>query len=443
MKSLFTDHIMTLQQRCSTLLEQEEFDALIIHSGRSKNYFLDDYAAPFKPNPHFVQWMPFLTEHPECWLVIKTGCKPCLYLYSPDDFWHMTAQEPTDFWCDLFDVQLYTDRDSLLKKFPVLCGTTSSVALIAEDSMALSQVTLQHNPQGLMHGLHYLRASKTPWERHCLREANRIAVSGHRFTQHGFAEGLSEYELHQGYISAITHLEKDLPYNNIIGLNEHAAVLHYQYKDRIAPNHHRTLLVDAGAVYHGYVADITRTVCQGSADFHALLEAMDKAQQSLVAKIKPGVSFIGLHEMMHQQLFQILCQAGIIKHGDLLDETAALSITRTFYPHGLGHLLGIQVHDIGGWQQDSVGGISKPPEQHPFLRLTRTLQENFVVTVEPGLYFIPLLLNKLKLTPLTAHIDWQLVAALSPWGGIRIEDNVCVTATGAENYTRDAFNNLK
>jgi Xaa-Pro dipeptidase len=436
MEALFRDHLAILVQRCTALLEQEQLDAMLIHSGSTKNYFLDDYAPAFKPNPHFVQWMPFLTEHPECWLLIKPGCKPSLYIYSPDDFWHMTAAEPTDFWSELFDIHLYTNQETQLKQVCV----KGDVALISESNIELSHLKLKHNPESLVHALHYQRAEKTTWEQRCIREANVIAIKGHRATRRGFFEGSSEFELHQSYLSATTHLEHELPYSNIVGLNEHAAVLHYQYKDRTAPSQHHTLLVDAGAAYHGYVADITRTVSQGNQDFQALLTAMDQAQLALIETIKPGISFISLHEEMHQKLFSILSDAGIIKREALLSPLDRLSITRAFYPHGLGHLLGIQVHDIGGWQQDNKGLMQAPPEQHPFLRLTRTLTENMVVTVEPGLYFIPLLLDQLKSTSLASYINWGLVNELTPWGGIRIEDNVCVTSSGVENYTRDAFN---
>ncbi|WP_299196698.1 Xaa-Pro dipeptidase [uncultured Amphritea sp.] len=433
---LYQDHLAILQQRAAHLLEQHQLDAVLIHSGSTKNYFLDDYAPVFKPNPHFVHWMPFLREQPECWLLIQPASKPILFIYSPDDFWHMTASEPSDFWNQLFDIHLYTDRAAQLKQFNI----AGNVALIAENPVELPQLSVKHNPEALMHALHFQRAEKTPWEQHCIRQANRIAIKGHRFTQQGFFDGLSEFELHQGYLAATAQLEKELPYSNIVGLNEHAAVLHYQHKDRTAPEQHRALLVDAGAVCHGYVADITRTVSQGHQDFDAILVAMDQAQQALTESIKPGVSFLALHQQMHQKLFSILSTAGIVKSDAGLDPSDKVAITRTFYPHGLGHLLGIQVHDIGGWQQNIKGSMSAPPEQHPFLRLTRLLTEQMVVTIEPGLYFIPLLLEQLKSTPLARHINWPLVNELTPWGGIRIEDNVCVTATGAENYTRDAFN---
>ena len=108
-------------------------------------------------------------------------------------------------------------------------------------------------------------------------------------------------------------------------------------------------------------------------------------------------------------------------------------------PHGLGHLLGIQVHDAGGQLADASGTLAPPPAQHPTLRLTRTLEENVVVTVEPGLYFIPRFLKALREGPHHALLNWPLVEAMTPYGGIRIEDNVRITADGVENFTRDAF----
>ncbi|EDO25350.1 predicted protein, partial [Nematostella vectensis] len=199
------------------------------------------------------------------------------------------------------------------------------------------------------------------------------------------------------------------------------------------------LLVDAGAVHHGYVADITRTIAQGSSVFDALIAGLDQAQQTLMQTIKPGVSFVDLHRAMHHAIYTLLKTHGIVRGNVSHDEADQVRISSAFFPHGLGHLLGIQVHDIGGWQHSAGGEIIAPPSEHPYLRLTRVLEQGFVVTIEPGLYFIPALLQPLKKTALGKDLDWTLVDALTPWGGIRIEDNICVTAEGIENYTRDAF----
>lgn len=431
----YVGHLDTLQVQAETALHEQGYDALVIHSGRTHNYFLDDYAPNFKPNPHFVHWVPFLTKDADCWLVVRPGKKPLLHIYSPNDFWHITAQAPTQAWCDAFELSLFDDRNAPLK------GVTLSgrVALLAEHNLLPEAFSVEHNPKPLMDRLHFNRAVKTVWEQACIREANRIAVKGHLAAQQGFLQGKCEYQTHLDYLRATGHLESELPYNNIIALNEHAAVLHYQHKARALPQTHRTLLVDAGAVHHGYVADITRTIAQGSSVFDALIAGLDQAQQTLMQTIKPGVSFVDLHRAMHQAIYGLLKAHGIVQshvNHDLADQ---VRISSAFFPHGLGHLLGIQVHDIGGWQHSAGGEIVAPPPEHPFLRLTRVLEQGFVVTIEPGLYFIPALLQPLKTTALGKDLDWALVDALTPWGGIRIEDNICVTAQGIENYTRDAF----
>jgi Xaa-Pro dipeptidase len=110
-----------------------------------------------------------------------------------------------------------------------------------------------------------------------------------------------------------------------------------------------------------------------------------------------------------------------------------------FFPHGIGHLLGLQVHDVGGIMGDVQGAERKRPEGHPHLRLTRMLEPGVVVTVEPGIYLIDSLLAAAHADERRAHIDWAVVEELKPFGGVRIEDNVVATASIPENMTRDAF----
>jgi Xaa-Pro dipeptidase len=115
----------------------------------------------------------------------------------------------------------------------------------------------------------------------------------------------------------------------------------------------------------------------------------------------------------------------------------AAGLTRPFYPHGLGHFLGIQVHDVSGRQAAPEGGIKPPPAEHPYLRTTRTIETGQVFTIEPGIYFIPMLLRDLKASAHANDVDWTLVDALTPMGGIRIEDNLLVTPSGHRNLTRE------
>jgi Xaa-Pro dipeptidase len=163
---------------------------------------------------------------------------------------------------------------------------------------------------------------------------------------------------------------------------------------------------------------------------------MDSLQQRICAEVKPGVDFVVLHAFTHRQLAGVLRDHQIVQCS--ADEAVARGITRGFLPHGLGHLLGLQVHDAGGRLADAAGRKREPPAQDPHLRLTRTLQPGVVVTIEPGLYFIPSLLRAL-LAKNEAQLNRAMIERLVPFGGIRIEDNVEVTADGHRNLTREAF----
>jgi Xaa-Pro dipeptidase len=243
------------------------------------------------------------------------------------------------------------------------------------------------------------------------------------------------------YLEACGHREEEMPYNNIVAFNQNGAVLHYQHLERQSPAERRSFLIDAGAQFHGYACDITRTHAALDGDFKALIDAVDRVQQSLCAEVRPGLDYREFHLLAHQRLAGVLREAGVIR----IDAGKAVEsgLSAVFFPHGLGHLLGLQVHDVGGFMRDKSGNkIDKPPG-HPHLRLTRPLEEGFVVTVEPGVYFIDLLLAQARKHGAHARdIDWMRVEQFRPYGGVRIEDDVAVTTSGHENLTRNAFARL-
>ena len=139
----------------------------------------------------------------------------------------------------------------------------------------------------------------------------------------------------------------------------------------------------------------------------------------------------------HLKIAKLLDEIGMARgDADTLIETG---VTSAFFPHGLGHLLGIQVHDVGGRMADDTGTVVDPPSGHPFLRMTRKLETNQVVTIEPGLYVIDMLIDNLEGSEGFDLIDQKTLAWLRPYGGIRIEDDVRVLDDGCENLTRDAF----
>ena len=164
---------------------------------------------------------------------------------------------------------------------------------------------------------------------------------------------------------------------------------------------------------------------------------MDVMQKEIVDEVVAGTDYRELHINTHKKLAAVLVDAELAS-GDA-DTLLASGVTSAFFPHGLGHFLGVQVHDVGGFMKNESGTIIDPPSGHPFLRLTRVLKENMVLTIEPGLYVIDMLLENLRDTPAEDKVNWKMVDWLRPFGGIRVEDNIRVLVNGQENLTRDAF----
>lgn len=425
--NLQREHIAHLQHAYSKILADNGLDSLAIYSGHASVHFADDHAPPFQAYGHFMHWVG-LADVQHSWLVIQPGERPQLYLYAPADFWHLPTQLPEEPWVAAFDVHLCSDKIS-----PPLTGSAAiigDIERLATGAQLASKADIQ--PEAVVKALDELRLFKTPYEIACIREANHLAIAGHQAAQAAFIGASSELDIQLAYLGASRQRESAVPYQNIIGLNEHAGVLHYQHYDLNAPKQRYSLLVDAGRRFRGYCADITRTYAgpDAPAAFGELVTAMQGLKDALVKGIAPGVSFVALHEQMHHHLGELLVAHNLFKGS--AEQAVAEGVTRAFCPHGLGHSLGLQVHDVAGLRHPD-GTPAPAPEQHPALRLTRTLRPGMVITIEPGLYIINMLLAPLRNTSLP--INWQLVDQLAPCGGIRIEDNVAVTESGFDNLT--------
>ena len=434
--SLYLDHLATLQRQAESALERTGFDALLIAAGIEKYAFLDDRPYLFQPNPHFKHWLP-LTNHPHSWLAVRPGRKPRVVYYQPDDYWHVPPSAPSGEWVDA--VELVVIREPAEAAKVLADCLTPRTAILGEADAALPGIA-PNNPEPLLNLLHWARGVKTPYELAQMRAAQRRAVPAHLAARKAFLSGASEAEIHRAYLVASGHTDRDLPYSNIIGLNEHAAVLHYQYQDDSPPPEARSFLIDAGAQVNGYASDITRTwATPGHDEFAALVAAMEVEQLGLVDEVREGVDYRDIHLSAHRRTARVLRNAGLVKMGE--EAMVEAGVTKPFFPHGIGHLLGLQVHDVGGFMASQDGGVADKPEGHRYLRLTRPLQAGMVVTIEPGLYFIPMLLRELRASPHAAQVDWDAVERLSRYGGIRIEDDVACRAAGEapENLTRDAF----
>lgn len=429
---LYRDHVERRIADAARELASAGFDRLLIHSGHSRPRFQDDYHGPFRAHPHFVSWLP-LPRHADCLLEVRAGCGPKLWLVSPRDFWHAPPSRPEPWWADCYDIESVDGAEAWQHTLAEPLAT----ALIGDpaDFAGLGQHA-ELNPSRLLERLNECRTVKTGWEIECMARANRVAVAGHRAAASAFEAGGSELDIHLAYLAAARHDPDTLPYNSIVGLNEHAAVLHYQFRDSVAPAARRSFLIDAGADELGYAADITRTHSAERGLFADLVERVERMQLQLCARMQVGRSYVDLHREAHRGVAEILRESGLCRMP--LDAMLEANVTGTFLPHGLGHFLGVQVHDVAG-RIAPDGRDLPPPASFPFLRLTRQLEAGNVLTVEPGLYFIPQLLNELRASPLAGQFDWRAIDSLIPFGGIRIEDDVVVALETPRNLTREAF----
>ena len=429
---LYPDHLKTLQQRADMALSRAGCDHLLIAAGMPHMQFLDDRDYPFAVNPHFKQWLP-VTKAPGSWISYKPGKKPKLVYLQPHDYWHVVPEAPAGYWVEHFDIVIIRDAKDAPAELPPL----ARAAVIGEGNAALDG-TKPNNPESVLNYLHWHRSYKTDYELAMMRVASKLGARAHRAAEAAFRGGASEYDIHMAYLRAVHETDNELPYSNIIALNQHGAVLHYTALDRNPPARADSFLIDAGASFHGYASDITRTyAAQSAPEFQALIDAVDAAQRGFVAKVRSGQSYPELHDHAHHVLAGILHDQGFIR---MSPESAVESgVSTAFFPHGLGHPIGLQVHDVAGFQKDDAGGTIPRPAAHPYLRFTRTLEPAMVVTIEPGIYFIDLLLAKLKEKPQAQDVNWSKVDRFRHYGGIRIEDDVVCTNGEPENLTRDAF----
>ena len=434
----YPGHIQHLQaiyeQALAAVADEGAPDSVLLHSGSEAHYFADDKPVPFEAYGHFMHWLP--VRRPDQFVWYRPGQKPVYFQVVPADFWHEQTIVNEDWWASQFDLQrlgAVTELQPHLEKAGRIAYLGPNPDLAAELGIAEALVNHPH----LSYFLDFHRAVKSPYELAQLRAANRIGMQGHAAARERFLAGGNEYEIHQAFLDACRITEFESPYNNIVALDEKAAILHYQFKRREPAADAQVLLIDAGFRQNNYASDITRTTVKNGAHtvFKSLLAGMDTLQQSLVQLVRPGMAYKELHDAAVQGVADLLL-AHELCYGSQ-ERLLESGIAKDFMPHGIGHLLGVQVHDVGGHQKDSTGLQEDPPPDAPLLRNTRIMAEDMVFTVEPGLYFIPMLLQpRMADAQQKDAFNAALIEAMYPLGGIRIEDNVRVQDSGVENFTR-------
>lgn len=437
--ALYADHVRDLTARYAEVLARHNLDAVVLSTGTpQKRSTFDDQYWPLVSVPHTQHWLALPVA--DCALVIVPGQKPTLLLNTHRDFWEGPPDVESDhFWAQLEVIEC-AGIDAIKQRLP---GVGVRRAFVGDTTYAEGKARAESwgfrdeeiAPPALLKDLDALRVKKTPYELVCLREANRRACLGHdavlrAFSSSSDAGDYSELDLHLLYLKATGQDDPETPYKNIVALGAHAATLHHVSYGRRKVSA-QSLLLDAGASFCGYDSDITRTAVKGRgavADaFRGIVSGVEKLQQELCRRAKPGKPYESLHNESHELLAEVMRDVKLTTA--TAQELVESGATRKLLPHGLGHSLGIQTHDVGCRNV-------LPEGRNPFLRNTSTIDAGQVFTIEPGCYFIPSLLGELKAMPVGATFDWKLMDGLVDFGGVRIEDDLRVIDGGTENLTR-------
>lgn len=275
------------------------------------------------------------------------------------------------------------------------------------------------------------RRTKLPDEVQRMRSAVAASAPGHFAAMHLARAGMSERQLQVEIEAAFFRNGGErTAYGSIVGSGPNAAVLH------IAPGTRRLrggdlVLVDAASEYRSYGADITRTFPVNRAfdgiqrDVYQLVL---EVQETAIASVRPGIEYKELHMAASRQIADGLATLGILRGNP--DDLVERDAHALFFPHGLGHMLGLATHDSGGCL---AGRTPSDRFGLKWLRADLPLAEGYVVTIEPGIYFIPAIIeDQVRREAYADAVDWACVDALAGFGGVRIEDDVLVTATAAD-----------
>lgn len=438
LEGLFRQHIDALDQTLARSLEVaraagESFGGLVLHAGSRRHYHADDLEVPFRSTPHFARFAPL--PGPDHLIRVRPGETPLLVCVTPRDYWFAAPELPEHPFREVLDVVEVATPDEAAAQL----AHVSDCAYLGPDVGVAERLGIRADgiePPALLTALDWHRGFKTAYEVRCLKEAARRAGPGHAAAREMANARASEREIQAAYLRATGLQESDTPYPNIVAWDASSAVLHYQARRTQTPDPAHCFLIDAGAQADGYASDITRTYTLNGVHpvFAEALIRMEALQDQLVRRVAPGQGFVELHREAERGVCQLLCDLGVLR----CDPADAFErgLCHPFLPHGLGHHLGLQVHDVGGLQHSVNGEFRPPPIAHPHLRTTRPLAVGNVVTIEPGLYFIPMLLDPQRAGSAADAFDWGLIDQLAQVGGIRVEDDVLVTPDGCENLTR-------
>lgn len=424
------------REKLFSLFDEDE-RAIVYMKGAELMYRYDtDYEFPFRQESNFL----YLTgvNEPDFHLILDLN-KQEYHLFAPRRdaqyaVWHGRVKTKEQYQEEYQPDHLYYEGQlpqvlEDLNPEKIYCVDEIQAEFIEEFDRK-TPIDLDALPEAITH----CRVFKSDWELDQMREAARVNDIAHRAVLEALEPGKYEYEMKAVFdYHQIKNGLMQEAYTGIFGSGDNSAILHYvennqQIKDG------DLFLIDAGFEYKGYASDFTRTY-PANGKFTGIqaevYEAVLEAQKQVIEASMPDAKMEDLHIMAAKIMMQGLKDAGIVK-GEV-DDLMKEDVFALFFPHGLGHFLGLDTHDVGGYPK-GVDRIERPGIK--YLRMRRSLQPGMVLTIEPGLYFIPALLKPaLKDDKISSFLNKSKLENMMDFGGIRIEDNLIITEDGYENLT--------
>lgn len=392
---------------------------------------LTDYDPLFRQESYFYYISG--VNVPDCaiYVDIQSGKAALFYPELPDDFSLWAGPQPT---LEDIRVQYGFDEIYLMKELE---------GYVAKHNPAQLHTTVEKYVQGnfkvtselLLECIGEERQIKTADELELMRYAAGINDMGYRRVLKNLKPGMFEYQVEaEMQYEYFGHYCYYPPFQCTVCSGPLCAILHYHKKDRQIKDGD-LVLIDAGGEYEMYCADNTRTFPASgkyNPDQKLIYTAVLEAQKAVIGASKPGVKWTDMATLSVRTMAEHLIKAGLLV--GTVDEIMEHEIMAVFYPHGLGHGMGLDVHEVAGWPK----GVQRPKQGHlARLRMGRELTPGIVCTVEPGCYFIPMLYNEALNDPVKSkYINKEVCLRMRDTvGGVRIEDDILITENGCENLS--------
>lgn len=448
--SLFRNNRERLAERIKTNTKVPQAGTFIILQGGVEIPFNDtDIVWPFRQES-FFQWA-FGVEEPGCYgaIDVANGSSvlfvprlPAEYaiwqgrLYTLEEFKKRYGVDEVRYSDEIATV-LKSKRAALLL---TLRGKNSDSGLETNETVFNGIDQFNVDNRTLYPEICECRVIKTPQEIEVLEYVIKVSSDAHKSVMRMVKPGIGEFEAESAFLHYVYSVGgcRHASYQCICGSGHNASILHYGHAG--APNN-KTIndgdlcLFDMGGNYCGYAADITCTFPVNGKftdDQKMIYEAVLAARDAVMNHAKPGAAWTDMHLVANKIMLTSLRDGGLLT-GDV-DEMIEAGLNEIFQPHGLGHLMGLDVHDVGGYlpghpERPTAPGLRK-------LRTGRILKPGMVLTIEPGCYFIDCLLDAaLNDSKQSKFIVAEKLKRFRGFGGVRIEDDVLITETGVKNLT--------